>query len=235
MANKNCPADLEKVNPWKRYLRWLLRLIILVSALQQLFFGERFFAVLALLALAILIAPRLFTRNRICVIPVEIEILFLIVVFLELIIADANSFYTRVPYYDKFMHLLVSGIIGIVGMMLIYTAHALGKLKASMAVMFAIIVLITIGMGAILEMGEFFYDHILYPVTGHLLTTGLTQGAPLTPALEDTMYDLYFDTLGGVLGAALGVFFIRRAEKNGGELEVIEEIEALVGEEKEER
>lgn len=76
----------------------------------------------------------------------DIEILFLIVVFFELIAVDANSFYSRVPYYDKFMHLLVSFVVGLVGMVIIYTFYALGKLQASTGVMFALIVLITMGL-----------------------------------------------------------------------------------------
>jgi len=183
--------------------------------------------------LSILVFPRFFTRNRICLIPVEIEILFLVVVFFELILADANSFYSRIPYYDKFMHSLVSMVIGLIGMMIIYSFYALDKLKASMAVMFAIIVLITIGMGAILEMVEFFYDLVLYPIIAQYFPTGLTQGSMVSSsALADTMEDLYLDTLGGIIGAALGVFFIRRAGKRGENLEVVEEIEALAGDKK---
>nr|WP_243686883.1 hypothetical protein [Methanobacterium formicicum] len=89
--------------------------------------------------------------------------------------ADAYNFYSLIPYYDKFMHLLVSFIVGIVGMMIIYTFYALGKLQASTGVMFSLIVLITMGLGAGLEMAEYFYDQILYPLIGPYLPTGLTQ------------------------------------------------------------
>jgi uncharacterized protein involved in response to NO len=123
----------------------------------------------------------------------------------------------------------VSIITGLIGMMIIYTFYALGKLRASLAVMFAIIVLITIGLGAIIEMVEFFYDQVLYPILGQYLPTGLTQGAMSASALVDTMQDLYVDTLGALIGAALGVFFIKRAENRGKNLEVVEEIEALAG------
>jgi hypothetical protein len=231
--DKACPIDFDNVQPWKRYLRWIFRLVISIAAVYEILFGgQKFFGSIALLALTILILPRFFTRNRICLIPVEIEILFLMVVFLELILADANSFYSKIPYYDKFMHSLVSMIIGLIGMMIIYTFYALDKLKASTAVMFAIIVLITIGMGAILEMVEFIYDQLLYPIVGQYLPTGLTQGSMASSAFIDTMEDLYFDTLGGILGAALGVFFISRAKNRGEHLELVDEIEVLAGDKK---
>jgi len=186
-----------------------------------------FFGILAILALAALLAPWFVTKNRICVVPVDIEILFLIVIFFELILADAYSFYSRVPYYDKFMHLLISSIVGLVGMMIIYTFYALGKLQASTGVMFTLIVLITMGMGAGLEMAEYFYDQILYPVIGYYLPTGLTQGSMIASPLADTMEDLFIDTLGGILGAAIGIILIKREESRGTEPEMLDELEAL--------
>ncbi|OPX57176.1 MAG: hypothetical protein A4E25_02425 [Methanobacterium sp. PtaB.Bin024] len=227
MHEKSCPIDLSKVPPWKRYLRLFLRIIILINALYQIILGEMFFGILALLALSALLAPWFFTKNRICVVPVDIEILFLIVIFFELIVADAYSFYSRVPYYDKFMHLLISSIVGLVGMMIIYTFYALGKLQASTGVMFTLIVLITMGMGAGLEMAEYFYDQALYPVIGHYLPTGLTQGSMVASPLADTMEDLFIDTLGGILGAAVGIILIKREERRGKEPEMLDELEAL--------
>jgi hypothetical protein len=232
MHSKSCNIDLSKIPTWKRYLRGFLRIIILINGLYQVIFGDVFFGFLALFALTILLIPRFFTRNRICVVPVDIEILFLIVVFFELILADAYSFYTLVPYFDKLMHLLVSFIVGLVGMMIIYTFYALGKLQASTGVMFTLIVLITMGLGAGLEMGEYFYDQVLYPLIGTYLPTGQTQGSMVASPLADTMEDLFVDTLGGLLGAAIGIVLIKREEKKGRELEVIEELEALASEKK---
>lgn len=227
MYKKSCPIHFSKVPSWKRYLRLFLRLIILINALYQIILGEVFFGFLAILALVILLAPWFFTKNRICVVPIDIEILFLIVVFFELIMADAYSLYSRVPYYDKFMHLLVSFIIGLVGMVIIYTFYALGKLQASTGVMFALIVLITMGLGAGLEMAEYFYDQALYPLIGHYLPTGLTQGSMVASPLADTMEDLFVDTLGGILGAAIGIILIKKEEKEGRELEMLDDLETL--------
>lgn len=202
----------------------------MINAIYQILFGELFFGMLALLALIIILIPRFFTKNKICVVPVDIEILFLIVIFFELIVADAYSFYSLVPYYDKFMHLLVSFIVGLVGMMIIYTFYALGKLQASTGVMFALIVLITMGLGAGLEMAEYFYDQALYPLIGHYLPTGLTQGSLVASPLADTMGDLFIDTLGGVLGAAIGIVLIKSEEKKGKKMEIIDELESLASE-----
>lgn len=211
---------------WEIYVLWFMRIAILVAGVEQMLFGERFFGILALIALAIVVMPQIFTRHRICMIPMEIEILLLIVVFFELIVADANHFYSSVPFYDKFMHYMVSAILGLIGMLFIYTAYAYGHLKASLPVMFALIVFIVMGLGALLEMLEFFYDQVLYPFIGGYLPTGLTQGSPLLSPFLDTMYDLYFDTIGGIFGALMGVLIIRKSEKSG-DKHLIDEIAAL--------
>jgi hypothetical protein len=39
-------------------------------------------------------------------------------------------------------------------------------------------------------------------------------------ALDDTMIDLFTDTVGGIVGALLGILLIRRAEKAGGHWKV---------------
>ncbi|MBI5459992.1 hypothetical protein [Methanobacterium sp.] len=227
MHEKSCPIHPSQIPSWKKYLRGVLRIIILINAIYQIIAGEVFFGILAILALIILVAPWFFTKHRICVVPIDIEILFLVVVFFELIMADAYSFYSLVPYYDKFMHLLVSFVVGLVGMVIIYTFYALGKLQASTGVMFALIVLITMGLGAGLEMAEYFYDQALYPLIRPYLPTGLTQGSMIASPLADTMEDLFVDTLGGVLGAAIGIILIKREEKKGRELEMLDELEAL--------
>lgn len=233
MPEKTCSLPEKKPDTWKTKVLWFLRILLFSSAILNIFLlGQPLFGSIVLVALAILYAPGLFTRNRICLFPLEIEILLLIVVFFELIIGDAASAYSRVTLYDKFMHTLVGFIIGLIGMILIYTAYAYGHLKASLPVMFLIILFITLGLGAMLEMVEYFYDQILYPFIGTYLPTGLTQGSPLSPPLEDTMLDLFFDSIGGIVGAALGVWIIRRDEKKG-DTHLIDEIAQLEGIKKE--
>ncbi|HMK53344.1 MAG TPA: hypothetical protein VK444_01035 [Methanobacteriaceae archaeon] len=222
-------SDFVEIRPWKQYLKWFLRIILLSGAVAAILVGETFFGVLALIALVIITRPRYVTLNRICFIPVEIEILFLLVVFLELILADANSFYSRINNYDKFMHLVVPAVLGLIGMMIIHTFHALGRLQASLGAMFAIIVMVVMGMGAALEMSEYFYDQVLYPMIGQWLPTGLTQGSSLAPPLKDTMLDLYADLFGAIMGALLGVWLIKRAEKQGQEPTIVKELEVEMG------
>lgn len=53
------------------------------------------------------------------------------------------------------------------------------------------------------------------------------QGSPTQNAIDDTMNDLFTDTAGGIVGALLGVYFIRRAEEKGGHWKIADEIEKM--------
>lgn len=226
---KTCPLPANaNEKPWERNLLHAITIILLIAGLYNVLFSHMFFGLLTLLAVAILYIPGFFTGHRICVIPLEIRILLLTVVFFELVMGDGLSAYSYVPLYDKFMHFLIPSILGLLGMMFIYTAYAYGQLKASMKVMFILIVLVVLGLGAALEMSEYFYDHALYPLIGVYLPTGLTQGSMFETPLVDTMNDLFTDLFGGIFGAAIGVWFIRRAEKQG-DRHLIDEIAELEG------
>jgi len=106
--------------------------------------------------------------------------------------------------------------------------HYYGRLKMSLAEMAIVIVIITIGLGGILEMGEYTYDKYLSKgPLGDITGNTQMQGSPTQNAHEDTMNDLFTDTAGGIVGALVGVLFIRRAEKKGEHWEVVDKIEKM--------
>jgi hypothetical protein len=123
--------------------------------------AERIFGLLILIALVIINAPAFFTRGRIRALPVEIEVLLLLMVLFELVGGDALGLYVKLPHYDNFMHFMLPLYLALIGMMVVYTMYFYGKLKASYGAMAFVIIIMTIGFGAILEMGEYTYDTYL--------------------------------------------------------------------------
>jgi hypothetical protein len=223
-----CPMpDLNKESPWERNLSIIISIIILSAGIYHIFTGnQRFFGIFSLIALVILWLPGYFSGKRVCTFPKEIQIMLLFVVFFELVLGDMLSFYSNVPLYDKFMHAMLPAILGLIGMMIIYTIYAIGHLEASLPVMFVLIIFVVMGCGAMLEMSEFYYDQYIYPIIGNYLPTGLTQGSMYETPLVDTMHDLYIDAFGAIIGAGIGVWLIRRAEKDG-ENNLIDELKGI--------
>jgi len=225
--------DNEDISPLQRNLLRILRIFLLISGIYITIFGgangaERIFGILILVALAIINAPAFITRNRIRVIPVEIELILLTMVLFELVWGDALGLYVKLPYYDNFMHFMLPLYMGLIGMMVVYTMYFYGRLKMSLAGMAIVIVVVTIGLGGILEMGEYTYDKYLSQgPLGDITGNTQMQGSPTQNAHEDTMNDLFTDTAGGIVGALIGVLLIRRAEKKGSHWKVADKIEKM--------
>lgn len=223
----------EEMSPLQRNLLLIMRIFLLIAGIYITLFGgangaERIFGVLILVALAIINAPAFITRNRIRAIPVEIELILLTMVLFELVMGDALGLYVKLPYYDNFMHFMLPLYIGLIGMMVVYTMYYYGLLKMSLAGMAIVIVVVTIGLGGILEMGEYTYDKYLSQgPLGDITGNTQMQGSPTQNAHEDTMNDLFTDTAGGIVGALIGVLLIRRAEKKGSHWKVADKIEKM--------
>ena len=142
---------------------------------------------------------------------------------------DALGLYVKIPHYDNFMHFMLPLYIALIGMMVIYTMYFHGKLKASYTAMAVLIILVTIGFGGILEMGEYTYDKYLSKgQLGQIIGNTQMQGSPTQDPLDDTMNDLFTDTAGGIVGAAIGLFLIRENEKKGCHWKVADEVGEVI-------
>ncbi len=223
---------LSQVSSWKRNLLIIMRITLLILGLSILVLGSggtKVFGFMTLLALVVIYLPTLLDKEHLQIIPVEVEILFLLVVVFEYILGNTFGLYGRIPHYDNFMHFTIPLIVALIGMMFMYTAYVYGRLKTRLTIMAFLIVMITMGIGGILEIVEYGYDNVIYPQVEHVFPTGLTQGSPTQSPLADTMNDLLTDLIGGIFGAALGVWLIKRAENRGQCMEWVDEFAHLEG------
>ncbi len=226
--------DPESMSPLQRNLLRVLRLFLLISGVFILIFGgangaERIFGLLILVALAIINAPAFFTKGRVRAIPIEIELILLSMVLFELVGGDALGLYVKLPYYDNFMHFMLPLYLALIGMMVVYTMYYYGKLKASYGAMAFLIIMVTLGFGGALEIVEYTYDTFLAdgPI-GAITGNTQMQGSPTQDAHDDTMNDLITDTLGGIVGAGIGIWLIRRNEKKGEHWKVADKVGEII-------
>lgn len=195
---------------------WILRVILILFGIYEIFLGFPVYGIMILIAVAVIILPSILTRQHLFI-PLELEILFLLIVMFEYVIADSLGFYGRFEYYDKFQHTLIPTITAFIGMLLVYIGYRFHKFKASYIVAWGIIVLITIGLGAIIEVSEYTYDQFIGPATNFYISQGvLTQGSPILDPFTDTMTDLILDIIGALIGATFGLWLLIRHEKQGG-------------------
>ncbi len=206
---------------------WILRIFLISFGIYEIIFGFPVYGIMILLLVFLILLPAILTRQHIFI-PLEIEILLLVIITLEYVIANSLGFYARFEYYDKFQHTMVTTIISFMGILLVYIMYRLDKFRASYAMSWVIIVLITIGLGAILEVSEYIYDQFIGPATNFYISQGaLTQGSPILDPFTDTMTDLILDIIGAIVGATFGVWLLLRHEKDGINSLLDDEIESM--------
>tara|TARA_R100001086_G_C11736667_1_gene231295 strand:- start:328 stop:732 length:405 start_codon:yes stop_codon:yes gene_type:complete len=113
--------------------------------------------------------------------------------------------YDAIPFYDKLIHFGNSGLLAVVSFLTIYTLRMTCRLQSGFFLNLSGIFLLTLGAGALWEILEFASDAFFGQGA---------QGSPLMAPLEDTMWDLIVDGLGGLLGGLLGAWYMRVSKRS---------------------
>lgn len=199
-------ADVSGGAPiWEIRAAWLLRALIVLTALFHISRGEWLYSVLCGVALVLMIIPPLIARSSRLNIPLEIELLVLWWLVTDMTAGRVLALYEAGILYDKLIHFGNSGLFAIVSFLGVYTLEMTGKIRTGMLLNVAGIFLITLGIGALWEILEFASDA--------LFAQG-AQGAPSMSPLDDTMWDLIVDGAGGLIGGILGAWYMKRSRRS---------------------
>jgi hypothetical protein len=204
------PAKTERDDtglaaPWEIGLAWLLRALILATGAFHLLEGAVLYGLLCFGALALILAPSLLARSSRLTIPVEIELFVLWWLVTDMTLGRLLDLYETLPFYDKVIHFGNSGLLAIVSFLAIYALRMTCRIRTGFVVNLTAIFLLTLGAGALWEIVEFGVDAAL---------GAGAQGSPVMAPLDDTMWDLILDGLGGLLGGLFGALYMRRSKRS---------------------
>lgn len=194
---------------------WTLRALVMVTAIIHMVRGDVLYGGYSVLALAIVLVPAYLARSTRATWPVEIELVYLWLLLSDTTLGNLGGLYVRVPWYDKALHMGDAVLVGMVGFYAVYLAHFLGRTARHPWIDSVAILLVTLGLGALWEIAEYSVDHALHRAT---------QGSPLQGALDDTMWDLILDGIGGAIGAVLGPLYMHRSKRSRARLEAVAEL-----------
>jgi ABC-type Fe3+-siderophore transport system permease subunit len=102
-----------------------------------------------------------------------------------------NGFY---PYYDKIAHVVSSFTVALLGFLIVVLLHRLNRMRCSVRMITLFILVFTLALGAAWEILEFAVDRLF--------------GTHLQYGLDDTIYDLIFDGIGGLIVAGTGAIWL---------------------------
>lgn len=195
----------ESAPSWEIRLAWVLRGLILATAAVHLYQGALLYTLLCLAALTLMVVPPLLARTSRLNIPVEIELFGLWWLVTDMTLGRVLDLYEAVPLYDKVIHFGNSGLLALLSFLAIYALRMTCRLQTGFFLNVSGIFLLTLGAGALWEILEFASDG--------LFGQG-AQGSPLMAPLEDTMWDLILDGLGGLIGGLLGAWYMRASRRS---------------------
>ncbi len=190
---------------WEIRLAWLLRALILLTAVVHAAQGAWLYVLLCLAAIALVVIPAWMARSSAANLPVEIELVLLWWLVSDMTLGRLAALYDTSAWFDKALHLGNSVLLGMLGFLAVYVLHFTGKFPAGKIVTGVTIVVLTLGIGAFWEILEYLSD--VFFAKG-------AQGSPLQAPLDDTMWDLILDGVGGLIGGVLGPIYMRHSKRS---------------------
>lgn len=179
-------------------ISYALQLALLIAAIISFVLGNWLNAFLTIGILFLTFLPKLIRRNYKVFLPVEFDLLIILFIFASFFLGELHGYYTSLWWWDIALHTSSGFLVGIAGFLLVYILNEEKKahlqLKPGFLAFFAFNFAVFIGV--LWEIIEFILDQSLGLQTQH-------------NSVIDTMWDLIVDSLGALVIAVLGYFYIR--------------------------
>ena len=187
--------------PWEIRLAWLLRVVLLVTAIGLAVQGAWLFATFCIASILLVAVPAYRARTSKANLPVELELILLWFLVADNTLGRLVALYTT-PWFDKALHL---GNSGFIGFLVVYVLLFNARVRPSAWFNAVLILLVTLGIGAGWEIVEYGLDAVFHRGA---------QGSPIMTPIDDTMWDLMLDAAGGGMGAVFGSTYIQYSNRS---------------------
>lgn len=194
--------------PGELVILWSLRTIVLLSGIYQLAWGSKMLRFITLLSLVSIVYPAFLTKKAIARFPNEVEFVFLFIALATVVLGEAQNFYNKIPYYDKFVHSFIPFFMGFLGFIILYALRLVGRIQLSSRFMVGMVILMMLGLQAVWEIMEYATDVTHF----YVLAWEQAQGNSIEDPYHDTMNDLVVDTIGTTLGCFVAFIALKNGE-----------------------
>ena len=230
---KKIIADSDKLS---LFFYVILRLIIVISLINQLFVGNIENVFLCILSLVLFMLPAFIKKKFKVVFPNVLEISIILFIFAAEILGTINNFYNIFPRFDELLHTVNGFLAASVGFSLIYLLNENlkeFKLSSFFVSLFAFCFSMTIGI--MWEFFEYSADNLLDKNTQKDTTVYELKGAfiddidytlvygkddemvkidgYLDIGLHDTMSDLIVNFIGAFIYSIFGYLYMKNKDK----------------------
>ncbi len=176
-------------------LSWLMKLAMLGMIPIEIYRGGYLFSIAIVIAVVSSLVPSIVQKNYHITLPFELDLLITLSIFLHIFMGEGLGFYSRHLIFDNVLHLYGSGVSALLAFIIVYSLHYTGKVKLTLPLIGFFTVIFAMAMGGMWEILEFAVDNFF--------------GKHGQKGLDDTMFDLIYDLMGGVVAAGLGMLYVR--------------------------
>ncbi|MBN1456205.1 MAG: hypothetical protein JW945_08170 [Methanomicrobia archaeon] len=182
----------------KHLVSIFMKLAIAGLAVVTFLRGEYVWFIGSSFALFLTLVPTILERDYKMKLPILFDTAITISIFFH-VIGSYHGFYKNVPFYDHFTHFVSAATVSLIGVTLLYDlAFHVRIVKLPPRGFGIFTVIFAMSMGVVWEFLEWGFDL--------MLGTALQQG------LHDTMLDLLFDTIAGIIIGTFSTLKLRRGE-----------------------
>ena len=176
-------------------ISWFLKLLMVGLLPYLMYTGNYLFTIVTILAVLLSLTPSIIERNYRIQLPFELDLLITIAIFLHTFLGEWLMFYEKVWMWDKFLHFFNSAVVAILAFVAVYSLHYTKKLRLTVPFVGFFTLIFSGAMGAVWEIIEFWID-IIFNQT-------------MQNGLDDTMWDLMYNLIGGGIIAVLGMIYVK--------------------------
>jgi len=168
---------------------YFFQLLILLYTVFSFFQGQYFIFIVGIISLFLTFLPLMIKKRFDISLPwiLNFFIVFALYLFMAGIYLEWYVDYS--PYYDKFSHFFGSITVALLSFVYVAIIEKYSKIKFGRINSFIFIIIFTMALGGLWEIMEF--------------STDIIFGTKNQYSLVDTMYDLIFDLIGGVVVAII--------------------------------
>jgi uncharacterized membrane protein YjdF len=187
----------------------VLRVLVLIGIGLETAEGLWGTAAIATGILLLTYLPALIARQADVHVPPEFEVLTIAFIVASLFLGEVRDYYNRFWWWDMALHATSGGLLGVLGVLLVYILNETPRIDLHMRPGFVAFFsfCFALSIGAIWELFEFAMDQ-LFGMTMQKPTLGDPSG------LTDTMLDLLVDAVGALLMAITGYVYMSRGDES---------------------
>lgn len=195
--------DLATADRVQLLVSYFLQLVLATMGILFLLRQEWLSAFLSLGILLLTLLPALLRCSYNVFLPVEFEVLTVILLFASLFLGEIHAYYTKFWWWDIVLHTTSAALLGMLGFILVYVLNKERRINLFMTPGFIALFsfAFSLALGVLWEIFEFAMDSFFGL---HMQKSGLV----------DTMWDLIVDVLGAAVIALVGYFSLKHEPRS---------------------